>query len=728
MSTVIEWLADSLVAGSIVMMIVMLIRGVILRKMPRRYAYLLWAVVAIRLVCPVSIESPLSVFNYVPEVKLVQKHSAQSDTMTSTDMDSKSDTISNGQTSPFSEAYRADGMETKHAGDAVFAGNMDQDDNKESALSDQETREETSTQEDGHRESVTEKTAIFPSITQETATDAVGTSPLMLILFLLWALGVGVFLMKNVIDGVKLHKRLRTAVRLEKGVYESDMIDTPFVKGIIRPRIYIPFRLSDHERACILAHEKHHIHRGDPIFKLFATVLLTVFWFHPLVWVSYRLMVRDMEMSCDEYVLTHEANDIRASYSTLLLAFATNRRIVDGVLFFGENDTKQRVKHVLGFKKKHMALGLIAILVVVLTSACTLTGKAMGESLKINDISDGEAVSGQAVSGEAVSGESTDMLLSNKQNGMNEVDTDTKNNTDVPLSADEIKDKYREYFDNRQGEITVSGIDYWTPEMDVVHNNDIDIDLGKLSVYCYYDINEDGMPEMIISDGDHRFEGGGISPYTLLICSYKSGKVVPVFGIIGIRGEAYRWEGKGICAFFGGSDFGEYVFYRMTDDGFEYEERYYMLGMHHDDSVMKKKCNYYNKSNHGEKISKEKFNEVVDSLYGHELMQNVHRSSRYTEEDINSAIKVVKGIFKDMESEVDDFRLYQLYYSGDGYSEDFSDWADRNNADEVIVLKSEFYIGDSKNTTLNDYFTYENYNWILVRKKGGNWVEVDQGY
>lgn len=728
MSTVIEWLADSLVAGSIVMMIVMLIRGVILRKMPRRYAYLLWAVVAIRLVCPVSIESPLSVFNYVPEVKLVQKHSAQSDTMTSTDMDSKSDTISNGQTSPFSEAYRADGMETKHAGDAVFAGNMDQDDNKESALSDQETREETSTQEDGHRESVTEKTAIFPSITQETATDAVGAAPLMLILFLLWALGVGVLLMKNVIDGVKLHKRLCTAVKLEKGVYESDMIDTPFVKGIIRPRIYIPFRLSDQEKACILAHEKHHIRRGDPFFKLIATVLLAVFWFHPLVWVSYRLMVRDMEMSCDEYVLTHEANDIRTSYSTLLLAFATNRRLVDGVLFFGENDTKQRVKHILGFKKKHMALGLIAILVVVLTSACTLTGKAVGESLKTNDISDGEAVSGQAVSGEAVSGESTDMLLSNKQNSMNEVDTDTKNNTDVPLSADEIKDKYREYFDNRHGEITVSGIDYWTPEMDVVHNNDIDIDLGKLSVYCYYDINEDGMPEMIISDGDHRFEGGGILPYTLLICSYKSGKVVPVFGIIGIRGEAYRWEGKGICAFFGGSDFGEYVFYRMTDDGFEYEERYYMFGMHHDDSVMKKKCKYYNKSDHGEKISKEKFNEVVDSLYGHELMQNVHRSSRYTEEDINSAIKVVKGIFKDMKSEVDDLRLYQLYYSGDWYSENYSDWADRNNADEVIVLKSEFYIGDSKNTTFNDYFTYENYNWILVRKKGGNWVMVDQGY
>ncbi len=715
MATVIEWLSDSLIAGSIVMVIVMLVRGLALRRMPRRYAYLLWAVVAIRLLCPVILPSPVSVFNFVPEITLIQDHGTERSTPST-------------ETIKPTRDITARQSDTKAVGSETYY-KEDTDESIEKPFAKQETRDtEVTTKNERKQPALAEKITPASVGEKETATEATGISTLLLILFVLWITGVVVFLSKNIIDGIRLQKKLCTAVRLEKGVYESDRIDTPFVKGIIRPRIYIPFRLSDTEKECILAHERHHIRRGDPVFKLIATALLAVFWFHPLVWVSYRLMVRDMEMSCDEYVLTHETSDIRASYSTLLLAFATNRRLVDGVLFFGENDTKQRVKHIMGFKKKHMALGLIAILVVVLTSACTLTGKAVGESLKTNDISDGEVVSGQAVSGEAVSGESTDMLLSNKQNSMNEVDTDTKNNPDVPLSADEIKDKYREYFDNRHGEITVSGIDYWTPEMDVVHNNDIDIDLGKLSVYCFYDINEDGMPEMIISDGDHRFEGDGISPYTLLICSYKSGKVVPVFGIIGIRGEAYRWEGKGICAFFGGSDFGEYVFYRMTDDGFEYEERYYMLGMHHDDSVMKKKCKYYNKSDHGEKISKEKFNEVVDSLYGHELMQNVHRSSRYTEEDINSAIKVVKGIFKDMESEVDDFRLYQLYYSGDGYSEDFSDWADRNNADEVIVLKSEFYIGDSKNTAFNDYFTYENYNWILVRKKGGNWVEVDQGY
>ena len=257
MSSVIEWLADSLFAGSIVMLIVMFIRGVILRRMPRRYAYLLWAVVAVRLICPVSIRSPLSVFSYVPEVKIVQEHSLQGKNTNQISMDSNS-----------------------------------------TAESDEEN------------------SANAPSVTKETANDGVGTSPLLFILFLIWIIGVGVFLLKSVIDCVKLHKRLRTAVKLEKGVYESDQIDTPFVMGIIRPRIYIPFRLTEQERACILAHEKHHIRRGDPIFKLFATALLAMFWFHPLVWVSYRLMVRDMEMSCDEYVLTHETNDIRASYST----------------------------------------------------------------------------------------------------------------------------------------------------------------------------------------------------------------------------------------------------------------------------------------------------------------------------------------------------------------------------------------------------------------------------
>ncbi len=376
MSSVIEWLADSLFAGSIVMLIVMFIRGVILRRMPRRYAYLLWAVVAVRLICPVSIRSPLSVFSYVPEVKIVQEHSLQGKNTNQISMDSNSTAVSDKhqnqeteQAVPFSEAYRIDSSEMQNSDVTERA------DNSVSSYGNTGTQEQIKTKEAEQHISVEENSANAPSVTQETANDGVGTSPLLFILFLIWIIGVGVFLLKSVIDCVKLHKRLRTAVKLEKGVYESDQIDTPFVKGIIRPRIYIPFRLTEQERACILTHEKHHIRRGDPIFKLFATALLAMFWFHPLVWVSYRLMVRDMEMSCDEYVLTHETNDIRASYSTLLLAFATNRRIIDGVLFFGENDTKQRVKHIMRFRKRHVALGIIAIFVIAI-STCTLVTAA----------------------------------------------------------------------------------------------------------------------------------------------------------------------------------------------------------------------------------------------------------------------------------------------------------------------------------------------------------------
>lgn len=399
MSAVIEWLADSLFAGSIVILIVLLIRGVILRKMPRRYAYLLWAVVAVRLICPVSIQSPLSVFNYVPEVNLVQESGLQKKDVPLTDLKAQSDRVSEGKTGE--RLRQADRQSTQQS---VRSGRQSVQSAQTVPISEAYREEkETSAVTPTINEQETRET----SVTQD-ATAAAGASPVFPILFLLWAIGVGTFLLKNIIDGVKLHNRLRTAVILEKGVYESDQIDTPFVKGIIRPRIYIPFRLSEQEKTCILAHEKHHIRRGDPIFKLLATMLLALFWFHPLVWVSYRLMVRDMEMSCDEYVLTHETSDIRAAYSTLLLAFATNQRIADGVLFFGENDTKQRVKHILGFRKKHVALGLIAILVVVLTSACTLTGKAADS--EDTDTANGQAVSGKAVSGGAVDDQELEQL------------------------------------------------------------------------------------------------------------------------------------------------------------------------------------------------------------------------------------------------------------------------------------------------------------------------------
>ena len=117
------------------------------------------------------------------------------------------------------------------------------------------------------------------------------------------------------------------AVRLVDNIWVCENISSPFVVGVFRPKIYLPFRLPEEEKDFILCHEKHHIARKDNWFQLFAFFLVCIYWFHPLVWLSYFAMIRDMEMSCDEYVMSKSGKDIRAVYGRKLLGFAMNKRI-----------------------------------------------------------------------------------------------------------------------------------------------------------------------------------------------------------------------------------------------------------------------------------------------------------------------------------------------------------------------------------------------------------------
>lgn len=150
------------------------------------------------------------------------------------------------------------------------------------------------------------------------------------------------------------------AIRWKDNIYECDNISTPFVLGIVKAKIYIPFHLGKKEREYILLHEYYHIQRKDQFIKLCAYLLCIIYWFHPLVWISYFAMIRDMEMSCDEYVLKHSANDIRADYSTLLLDFATKTQAFSaGLLAFGESDTRRRVKNIMKFTTRKNGLELL---------------------------------------------------------------------------------------------------------------------------------------------------------------------------------------------------------------------------------------------------------------------------------------------------------------------------------------------------------------------------------
>lgn len=151
---------------------------------------------------------------------------------------------------------------------------------------------------------------------------------------------------------LQLTKKLKNAVHDRDNIYLSDQIDTAFVLGAFRPKIYLPSYLGDTQRDYILLHEQTHIRRLDHMVKLAGFFVLLLHWFNPLVWIAFYASGKDMEMSCDEAVVKKLGNGVKKDYSTSLLSLATGRKIVGGTpLAFGEGDTRGRIKNVLNYKK-----------------------------------------------------------------------------------------------------------------------------------------------------------------------------------------------------------------------------------------------------------------------------------------------------------------------------------------------------------------------------------------
>ena len=189
-----------------------------------------------------------------------------------------------------------------------------------------------------------------------------------------WLVGIAVMLLNSAVSYLKLRRRVRTAAPVGKGIYIADHIDTPFVMGFFRPAIYLPSALADSERRYIIAHERHHIRRGDHIFKALGFLALTIHWFNPLVWVAFSLASRDMEMSCDEAVIRKLGDAFRADYSETLLNLATGHRTFTGMpLAFGEDDPTGRVRNLAKWKKPAIWVIVICILVCAVLAVCLLT-------------------------------------------------------------------------------------------------------------------------------------------------------------------------------------------------------------------------------------------------------------------------------------------------------------------------------------------------------------------
>ena len=275
-----------------------------LKKVPKIFSYSLWAVVFFRLICPVSFESVFSLFRAVPMPKAVER-------TTSTVV------------VPIMQGSKPIGS-----------------------------------------------IPLVDANTQPVVNPVVNSVDpwqiALLLLGILWLVGSVAMILWTLISYIKLKRRVATACLVEEGIYESDGIGSPFVMGVIRPKIYLPVGLQEPYRGYVIEHERTHIRRRDYLIKPICHLVLCIHWFNPLVWLAYKLMIRDMEMSCDESVLKYMGHDIKKEYSYSLLSFARDQKVTcGGALAFGEHSSKSRIMNVMNYKKPSFWIIVVAFVLVV---------------------------------------------------------------------------------------------------------------------------------------------------------------------------------------------------------------------------------------------------------------------------------------------------------------------------------------------------------------------------
>lgn len=190
----------------------------------------------------------------------------------------------------------------------------------------------------------------------------------------IWLTGVGCMALYMALSLLRMRWRLRAAPRIQDNVYRCTDWSTPFVLGVLAPRIYVPETVSEQDFPQVLAHERCHIRRWDHVWKPLAFLLLAVNWFNPVLWAAYVLLGRDMERACDEMVLKNATPIQRAAYSRALVACATQPKMAAVCpLAFGEVAVKERVKNVLNYKKPALWAVILLVVAAAIIGACLLT-------------------------------------------------------------------------------------------------------------------------------------------------------------------------------------------------------------------------------------------------------------------------------------------------------------------------------------------------------------------
>lgn len=330
------YLLHNSIAVCVVILTVFAVR-LFLRRAPKKYSYILWSIVGIYLLCPIRLSSPISIYSLINNVSdtFLEHHSLPLNAKNFADKN---------------KTYNEKNQKTKDSNKSKF-------DNVSSTNKNQKTKQNQN------------NTAGTENISQSLTVTTTAY---------IWLCGCIVLLVRNLFLIWRTKQTVLMAIRRKDNIYESEYISTPFVLGIVRPKIYIPFNLSEQEREYILKHEQYHIRRKDQIIKICAYILCVIYWFQPLIWFAYFVMIRDMEMSCDEYVLKNSKSDIRAAYSTSLLKLATKTEDFNaGLPAFGESDIRKRVKNIMKFNAKKKWVSVVAAIAVVIVGVSCLTKAAV---------------------------------------------------------------------------------------------------------------------------------------------------------------------------------------------------------------------------------------------------------------------------------------------------------------------------------------------------------------
>ncbi len=320
------------VSAAVLILAVVLVR-LVFRRAPKWTRAILWAIVALRLMLPFTISSPVSVYNLVadaPEaVEVFREDGGSEKPLVSFD------------TYVYSSAPGSAAPEDAAPAPAVGR---------------------------------TDTAAQTASVERRTHSVYIPTA------MKIWVIGICAMALYALISILILRLKLRPAVDVGNRVRVSDGAPTPFILGVFRPRIYMPSALGEKQATAALAHERAHLRRGDHVWKLLAFVLLAVHWFNPLVWLAFVLFGRDLELICDERVIRGMDAGERADYSQALLDCSIRRTpVVACPLAFAESGVKTRIKSVLNYKKPAFWIVAAVIVVCIAVGVCFLTGPARTE-------------------------------------------------------------------------------------------------------------------------------------------------------------------------------------------------------------------------------------------------------------------------------------------------------------------------------------------------------------